>query len=181
MNDRQRVQMRGGSEAVSPIGDGQDVTAVPPRPILEDGLVPRRNRVERIADQGKGLVNDVSDWVEVKLKLLQVEIEERIDARVNALAANAIVAALGLLGGVFLLVALAMGSAAILIELGLSSPLSYFLGFLLIALILGAAAAVVRSMRPHLLNVGKKERSVDEKKLSTGPRTRGQLSAKRDG
>lgn len=124
-----------------------------------------RNRVERISAHGKGLVSDVTSWVELKMKLVQVEIEERIDARVNDMIATAIVAAFGALGGVFLLIALAVGSAAILIAIGLESPLSYFLGFLFIALLLAAGALIMRSMRPHLLNVGKKHRNVETEKL----------------
>lgn len=150
---------------VGPAGDGISKLADEG---VERQLPPGRNRVERITEHGKGLVSDLTSWVELRLKLAQVEIEERIDAKVNQIISTAMVAAVALLGGVFLLIALGMGAAALLIAVGLSKPLSYFLGFLVIALVLFAAAAILQSMRPHLVDVGRKEADVEQKKLTPG-------------
>ncbi|HEX7070516.1 MAG TPA: phage holin family protein [Rhodothermales bacterium] len=125
-----------------------------------------RNRVERITEHGKGLISDLTAWAELKMKLVQVEIEEKIDARVNKLVSTAIVAGIALLGVVMLLVALGVGAGGLFIAVGLSEPLSYFLGFLVVALVLFAAAAVIRSMHPHMVDVGRKEADVDQKKLT---------------
>lgn len=134
-----------------------------------DHLLPAgRNRVERITEHGKGLVSDLASWMELKMKLVQVEIEERIDARVNRLISSAIVAGIALLGVVFLLIALGMGASALLIAFGLSRPLSYFLGFLTITVMLFAAAGILNSMQPHLVDLGRKKADVEEEKLTPG-------------
>lgn len=127
-----------------------------------------RNRVERISAHGKGLVSDLTSWAELKMKLVQVEIEEKIDERLNQIVGNAIVAGIGLVGVLFLLTAVGMGVSALLIAAGLSSPLSYFLGFLFVAILLFVVAAILKSMRPHLVDVGSKEAHVDQEKLTPG-------------
>ena len=145
-------------------GDG----ALPPHGEVTRELPVGRNRVGRITEHGKGLVTDLTSWVELKMKLVQVEIEEKIDARVNQLVSTAIVAGIALIGVVFLLIALGMGASALFIAIGLSSPLSYFLGFLVITLLLFAAAGILQSMKPHLVDVGRKEADVEQKKLTPG-------------
>lgn len=145
-------------------GEGIVPSANDTTPRLPSG----RNRVERISEHGKGLVSDLTSWVELRMKLAQVEIEEKIDERVNQAVSTALVAGVALLGVVFFLIALGMGASALLIALGLSRPLSYFLGFLLITLLLFGTAGVLQSMRPHFVDVGKKKAEVDQKKLEPG-------------
>ena len=127
-----------------------------------------RNRVERITEQSKGLMGDISHWIELKTKLVQVEIEEKIDAKVNQAISAAIVAGIALVGVLFLLIALGLGAAAIYIAIGLSQPLSYFLGFLTITLVLFAVAGILQSMKPHMVDVGSKQAKVEERKLQPG-------------
>ncbi len=124
------------------------------------------NKLERITQHTKGLGEDITSWVELKLKLTQIEIEEKVDARVNDLAANAIVAGFALMGAIFGLITLSMGIGAIFVAVGLTPFLSYFLGFLSVTLILFAGAAIVRSKKPHLVKVGTKTTTIEEKKLS---------------
>jgi hypothetical protein len=140
-------------------------TLLPGGEPLTPQLPSGRNRVERITEHGKGLISDLTSWAELKMKLVQVEIEEKIDTRVNKLVSTAIVAGIALLGVVFLLIALGVGAGALLIAIGLSEPLSYFLGFLTIALILFAAAGIIQSMKPHMVDVGRKEAEVEQSKL----------------
>lgn len=151
-------------QSLTTSGDG----ALPAAEEPSHQLPPGRNRVERISQHGKGLVNDLTSWVELRLKLAQVEIEEKIDERVNKVVSMAIVAGIALLGVVFLLIALGMGMSALFISMGLSSPLSYFLGFSVITLLLFGAALILQSMRPHLVDVGRKEADVEQKKLTPG-------------
>ena len=132
-------------------------------------LPPGGNKVERIAQHSKGLVKDLTSWVELRLKLAQIEVKEKAEAKANDLAIIAVVAGLALLGAVFMLITLGLGAAALLIALGLSTPLSYFLGFLLVSLILLGGAAIIRASKPHLVQVGSKKARVDEAKLSSTP------------
>lgn len=132
---------------------------------LSRRLPPGGNKVERISQHTKGLVEDVSSWVELKLKLTQIEIEERVDAKINSLIASAVVGVFAALGGLFALIALALGVAALLIAAGLSYPLSYFLGFLFVSLLLFIVAMVIRKSKPDVVSVGDKQAHIDEKKL----------------
>ena len=48
-------------------------------------------RVARISDQAKGLADDVKTWVELKLKLFELEIEERIEGLANRVVIGVII------------------------------------------------------------------------------------------
>jgi uncharacterized membrane protein YqjE len=140
---------------------------------LGDGMAPieRRlpsgaNKVERIAQHTKGLAEDVTSWVELRLKLAQIEIEERIDAKVNDLAGKAVVAGLAALGALFALVTLALGAAALGVAIGLSQTLSLFLGFLLVTILLFVAALVFRSAKPRMIPITSGTVAVEEDRLS---------------
>ena len=129
-------------------------------------LPPAGNKIERISQHTKGLVEDVSSWVELKLKLTQIEIEERVDAKINELIASAVAGVLAALSGLFALITLALGLAALLIAAGLSGPLSYFLGFLIVTMLLFGVAMFVRKSKPEVVSVGDKKAHVEEKRLA---------------
>ncbi len=129
-------------------------------------LAPGGNKIERISHHTKSLVEDISAWVELKVKLTQIEIEERLDAKINGLIASAVVGVLAALSGLFALITLALGLAALLIAAGLSHPLSYFLGFLVVTLLLLSVAMIVRKSKPDVISVGDKKAHVEEKKLT---------------
>ncbi len=62
--------------------------ALPQRPVEgetpSDHLLPGgRNRVARISAQTRGLFEDFTSWVELRMKLLQAEIQDKIQSKVH--------------------------------------------------------------------------------------------------
>ena len=103
----------------------------------------------RIADHLAGVSENLREMVELRIGLVKREIQDEIEEKVALAKAGAAAGVLGALAGLFLLVALALGIAGLLILAGLSRPLSYFLGFLLLAILLGAAGWVAwRKLSP---------------------------------
>ena len=70
------------------------------------------NKVERIAQESKGLFDDVRDWIDLKIKLTELEFREKIKARQDDIVTLAVVGFLGVMALVFLLVAAALGLGA---------------------------------------------------------------------
>jgi len=101
------------------------------------------HKIERMSLQAKGLVDDVREWVDLKVKLVQVEIEDKIDEKVNqAVVATALVVVLGL-ALVFALIALSLGLGTIL---GHSAW-----GFLSVAALLALSAGGIQIMKPRMI------------------------------
>lgn len=137
----------GGSAlpARTPSGD------VPSRVAADHQLPPGGTKLERIAQHSKGLVDDITSWVDLRIKLAKLEIQEEIQQQKNQVAVMAIVAVFGALGGLFALLATAFGVAA-LFALFLSWPLSLFLGFLVVTVLLFTVALIVNKVRPTLFD-----------------------------
>ncbi len=101
------------------------------------------HKIERMSLQARGLVDDVREWVDLKVKLVQVEIEDKIDEKVNqAVVAAALVFVIGL-ALVFALTALSLGLGTIL---GHDAW-----GFLSVAGLLALIAGGIQIMKPRML------------------------------
>lgn len=144
-----------------------------PLPTLTNGrtppsrqLAPGGNKVQRISQHTKGLFEDVKSWADLKIQLTKIEIEERVESRINQMLVKAGAYAMYALAGLFALFATAFGVAAILIALGLSYPLSYFLGFLFVCILLGILGLVAGSLRRRIVKVGDNVAHMDEDDLS---------------
>ncbi|PIQ63243.1 MAG: hypothetical protein COV99_04185 [Bacteroidetes bacterium CG12_big_fil_rev_8_21_14_0_65_60_17] len=97
---------------------------------------------EGVAQQSRQFFSDIREWVELRVELFQVDLEERIQDVVNRMAQAAIVI---LLIGLALLF-LAMAAAFALGEWTGSTAL----GFLIVAVIGFLVAVVVKSSRPRV-------------------------------
>ncbi|HET6568563.1 MAG TPA: phage holin family protein [Rhodothermales bacterium] len=128
-------------------------------------LPPGGNKIQRISQHTKGLFEDVTSWVDLKIQLTRIEIEERIETRLNQLLVKAGAFTLYALAGLFALFATALGIAAILIALGLSYPLSYFLGFLFVCILLGILGVIAGTIKAKMVKVGDNKAHVDEDDL----------------
>ena len=69
-------------------------------------------KVERIAQQSKGLIDDVKDWIDLKITLVELEIREKVKARQEDAITYALVGFLAVLALVFLLITVALGLGA---------------------------------------------------------------------
>lgn len=100
-------------------------------------------RLARLANEFRGLVEDVRTWVDLKLKLLEVQVEERVRDAVNRVAVTAFIAMLVFLSGVFVLV-----TAALALGDWWDSPT---LGFLAVTLALIVITLLLYVLRPGLV------------------------------
>lgn len=112
-------------------------------PVTDEAEDP--GKLTRISLQTKGLVEDVKSWVDLKLTLTQMEVEDKIDARVNRVVVGAVVGALGLLGLSFALVAASLGLGA------LAGHDAW--GFLIVAGILILVTLLLLVIKPRIVNV----------------------------
>lgn len=67
-----------------------------------------KNKVERLSSQTKGLFDDFTSWVELRLKLFQMEIQEKVQAKVNEAIIKIAPLVVGALAGLFALVTVAL-------------------------------------------------------------------------
>ena len=144
-----------------------------PRDLLLDGargperqLPPGGGKVERLTQQTKSLAQDITSWIDLKVKLTRLEIAETVEEKKKEVGVLAAVGVFAALAGIFALVTAGLGFSAIFIAIGLSRPLSYFLGYLLLTLILGAIAGILYKLKPRLTEPATKKVEVDEKRLS---------------
>lgn len=127
------------------------------RPPAGDGrLAPTTgNKVQRIAQHTQRLVDDLKEWVDLRIELAQIELEERVEAKANQIALQVVVVGILLLAVVFGLVTLALALGA---WIGHSAW-----GFLIVTLLLAAFAAVLRAAGPEFIRIGEHGRSAPER------------------
>jgi hypothetical protein len=99
--------------------------------------------MKRIATHAQGVVADLRKWVDLRIDLAVIDLEDKLDERLNAVAVGIIIAVFGGLAAFFTLVTIALGLGWLL-----GHP---FWGFLIVTAGLGATAAIVRSTQPTLV------------------------------
>lgn len=119
------------------------------RPAEQDGpLAPvTGNKAQRLAQHTHHLVEDLKRWVDLRIELAQMELEERVEAKANEIALGVVVAGVALLAVVFGLVTAALALGALL-----GHPAW---GFLIVTALLALLAAVLRAARPELVQIGR--------------------------
>lgn len=92
----------------APAGDGAPDRALADlsRPVL--ALPPHGGKLERIEQHTKGLVDDAKEWVELRVKLAQAEVETFVQKKVQTLVMRMVPLIAGAIGGLFLLVTIAL-------------------------------------------------------------------------
>jgi len=133
----------GDGLGTGPSSAGTDLAALPPdaRAVaalsgaMPLALPPHGTRLDRVQEHTTALVETAKEWAELRIKLVQTEVEEKVQAKVNQIIMRAIPLALIGLAGAFLLLTIA---------LGLGWWLGHaFWGFLIVTLVLVLAAGVV--------------------------------------
>ena len=69
-------------------------------------------KVDRIAQQSKGLFDDVKDWIDLKITLVELEIRQKIEDRRDDAITFVVVGFLLVMALVFMLITLALGLGA---------------------------------------------------------------------
>ncbi len=106
---------------------------------------PSGGKVQRITEQTQGLVDDLKEWVDLRIELARIEVEERVEAQANQIALGVILAGLGLLAVLFGLTALGFGLGALFGHPGW--------GFLAVTGLLLLLAVILRAAQPELVDV----------------------------
>jgi hypothetical protein len=104
--------------------------------------VPRGGSLRRIAGHTRDLVEDLREWIDLRLDLAMLEIEERVDDLQNEIALGLTLAFFGFFAALFVLVTVALG-----LGWALGHP---FWGFLIVALLLTLLVSILARTRPDL-------------------------------
>ena len=100
-------------------------------------------RFDRISDQTKGLVEDVKEWVDLRVKLVQLDIEERVETIANEAISTLLVIAVAAGSLLFLLIAAAFAMGALF---G-----SNALGFLAVGVVLAIVSWSIARFKPKFV------------------------------
>lgn len=118
-------------------------------------------KMQRIAEHSQALVDDLKAWVDLRIELARIELEERIEAKANDVALGIVLGALGALAGFFGLITIALGLGAWLGHPGW--------GFLIVTLFLALLAVVIRAARPQLVDIDLRSPPADASTESAPP------------
>ena len=131
--------------SLGPGGDSEGSARQPASVPVERDPVPTglQGRFERIVAGSRELAMDVVEMVDLKMQLLQVQIEERIEGRINEAVQRAIVVGIVSGGVLFLLVAASLGLGALL---GHDA-----LGFLAVSVLLFLVAFILGRIRLQMV------------------------------
>jgi hypothetical protein len=111
-----------------------------------DGSAPdpsKEGKLGRIAGHSRGLVDDLREWIDLRLDLAILELEERVDDLRNEVALGLVLALVGFMAVLFVLTTVAVG-----LGWALGHP---FWGFLIVAVLLVGVAVGLARTRPDLM------------------------------
>lgn len=141
---------------------GNDASVSDPAPAAQPGP---SGKMQRIAEHSQALVDDLKQWVDLRVELARIEAEERIEAKANDVALGVILGVLGALAGFFGLITVALGLGALLGHPGW--------GFLIVTLFLALLAVVIRAARPQLVDIDLRATTDAGPAAASSPRSTG--------
>lgn len=112
-------------------------------PTRETDSAQEGGRLDRIADQTRGLIEDIKEWIDLKVQLVQIELEERFESLANQILATLLVIVLAATTALFALIA-----GALAIGNWLGDPLW---GFLIVTGVLALVTVVVHLIQPRFV------------------------------
>lgn len=104
---------------------------------------PQGGKLGRIAGHTQGLVEDLREWMDLRIDLAMLEVEEKVDALRNEVALGLTIAFFGFFAALFVFTTAALGLGWLL-----GHP---FWGFLIVSTLLLAVVATLAQARPDLL------------------------------
>ncbi len=104
---------------------------------------PEGGKLTRIATHTQNLVEDLRDWIDLRLDLAVLELEEKVDQLQNQIALGIVLAILAFFAGLFTLTTVALGVGWLL-----GHP---FFGFLAVSIVLLVTLAALRAAKPELV------------------------------
>lgn len=130
----------------SPEAAAQRSVAPPASPRL--ALPPHRGKLERIQDHVNGAVENLRAWVELRVALLQREVELKLHEAEQKAKFGVAMGVLAAVGALFLLLTLGFALAALFAVLGAALLPALALGYLTVTALLFAAAGVAYLRSP---------------------------------
>mgnify|MGYP006420554433 CR=1 FL=1 len=103
----------------------------------------KRGKLGRIAGHTRGFVDDLREWIDLRLDLAILEVEEQVDTLRNEVALGITLAFLGFFAALFVFTTVALGLGWLL-----GHP---FWGFLIVSVVLVTVVAVLARTRPDLV------------------------------
>ncbi|MEM6647424.1 MAG: phage holin family protein [Bacteroidota bacterium] len=108
------------------------------------------NKVTRITEHTRGLVDDVKEWVELRIQLAKLEVAHEVNQRKTQVVVGVTAAVVALVAVLFMLVAAALGLGA-----WLGHPAWGFLAISVLLLLVAALlGAMMRNMGPSDTSAG---------------------------
>jgi len=104
---------------------------------------PRGGKLNRIAGHTQGLVEDLREWIDLRIDLAILEVEEKVDTLRNEVALGLTLAFFGFFAALFVFTTAALGLGWLL-----GHP---FWGFLIVSVVLLAIVAALAKARPDLV------------------------------
>ncbi len=104
---------------------------------------PRGGKLSRIAGHTQGLVKDLREWIDLRIDLAILEVEEKVDNLRNEVALGLTLAFFGFFAALFVFTTVALGLGWLL-----GHP---FWGFLIVSIVLVLLVVVLGKARPDLM------------------------------
>lgn len=104
---------------------------------------PAKGKLGRIAGHTQGLVEDLREWIDLRIDLAILDVEEKVDAIRNEIALGLTLAFFGFFAALFVFTTTALGLGWLL-----GHP---FWGFLIVSVVLVLLVAALAKARPDLL------------------------------
>lgn len=104
---------------------------------------PRRGKLGRIAGHTQGLVEDLREWIDLRIDLAILEVEEKVDALRNEVALGITLAFFGFFAALFVFTTTALGLGWLL-----GHP---FWGFFIVSVLLLLVVVSLAKARPDLM------------------------------
>jgi hypothetical protein len=116
-------------------------------------LPPHRGKLARMQDHVEGAVGGLKDWIELRIELVQAQIQEFVDARTEEAKFGAIIGVFAALAALFFLITLGFAFSALLRWLlGWGQLAALTGGFFIVVLILALVAFVAYRRSPFSKN-----------------------------
>ncbi len=116
-------------------------------------------KLERISQHTKGLFDEITNWVDLRIKLVQVELQEQFETKKIQIALGAAMGLLAFFALMFILTSAALGVGS-----WLGHPAW---GFLIVAIVLLIVVAILNAVMKKMVKGVSKKISVDAERLST--------------
>lgn len=116
------------------------------------------NKLERISQHTKGLFGEITDWVDLRVKLVQVDLQEKFEEKKIQIGLGVGMALVAFFAVLFLLTTIALALGA-----WLGHPVW---GFLIVTILLFVTIAIMRLVMKRMLGKIEKKVSVEEAKLA---------------